>query len=108
MRYHGLTPVAVDYHCFAVDEFAFANRRETPDELPIAYSSHRMMTVAVEHHCFAVDTFAFVNHRETGTQFPSPNSSPKRAPMNRPALCLFIILENRRAVTPANQRLFTN
>jgi len=72
MRYHGLTPVAVDYHCFAVDEFAFANRRETPDELPIAYSSHR------------------------------------RAPMNRSALCLCIILENRQAIAIANQRIFAD
>ncbi len=70
MRYHGLTPVAVDYHCFAVDEFAFANRRETPDELPIAYSSHRMMTMAAENHCFAVDTFAFVNHAKRQMSFP--------------------------------------
>ena len=71
-RYHGLTSMALECHCFAVDEFAFANRRETPDELPIAYSSHR------------------------------------RAPMNRSALCLCIILENRQAIAIANQRIFAD
>ena len=83
MRYHGLTPVAVDYHCFAVDTFAFANRRETPDELPIAYSSHRMMTMAAENHCFAVHTFAFANRCETRDELPNNFSLHRAAPMNR-------------------------